>query len=239
MVMSMIVDAHCHLDMCKEGSYDESQILPITHGHSHHANIKSVTLGTAKNLPYVIGIAPQSAQKEGISKLDEWVSYIKAQKPVAIGEIGLDNHWATEQKHKALQMYAFKAMVDLAIDMELPVVIHARESTTEVVDYLESVKFPHGVMLHFFSGNLEDAKRTVRLGGVISIPCVGSSQRKTVIKELGIDSIVVETDAPAVGRSPQDVMRSITYVSGILGCSFDSAAEKTAENACRFFNIKV
>ena len=235
----MFVDAHCHLDMCKEGSYDPKQVLPIPTGHTHNANVKTVAVATRNRLPYVIGIAPQTAQKEGLAKLDEWEQYIRAQKPVAIGEIGLDNHWATEKLHKDLQIQAFARMVALAEDMRLPIVIHAREATTEVMDYLESVSFSHPVMLHFFSGSVSDAKRAVKLGGVVSIPCVGSSQRKTVIKELGIESVVVETDAPAVGKSPGDVVRSIEYVSKILGLSFDSAANKTADNACRFFNIKV
>lgn len=233
----MIIDSHCHV--CDIKNYKPSEkVLPVTVGYSHSSNVKTVEAAKKYKLPFVLGIAPQTAIKSDLSGLDEWMGFIRENKPSAVGEIGLDFHWSETDMDVEKEKIVFKRMLDLAEEMELPIVIHARKAAKEVLDTLQLRNFRLPFMMHFFSGSLSDAKRAVEMGGTISIAPVRSKERKSVIKFLELDNLVVETDAPYVVRSPEDVVKSIQYVAEIKGIDFDEVAEKTSLNSARFFNIK-
>ncbi|MFH2106928.1 MAG: TatD family hydrolase [Candidatus Micrarchaeota archaeon] len=233
----MIVDSHCHLYDIKNFSPVEN-ILPVISGYSHSTNLKTIEIAKKYNYPFCIGIAPQTVLKEGMDKLDLWVSTIKRSKPNAIGEIGLDYHWAKTDEQKKLQGKCFNEMIALAESMKLPIVLHSRETTNICLDMLEEAKFKGKVMLHFFSGIVEDALRTVSIGGFVSFPPVGSKSRKDTLLKIPLESILVETDAPFVGRNISDVSDSIKYVAGVKNSDFDTVADQTAKNAFGFFNIR-
>ncbi len=234
----MLIDAHCHLDSIKDYKPNNT-VLPVTVGYSHSSNIKTLEIAKSLKIPFVLGISPQAAQKEGIHKLDEWVEWIKNTnpKPNAIGEIGLDYHWAKNEENKKRQHIVFNKMLDLAEEMKLPIVIHARETISEVLDIIEKRNFAHGIMMHFFSGNEEEAKRAVGLDGYISITPLHSKQRRKVINSIELEYLLVETDAPAIVRLPEDVKESVEYISEVKELGFDIVAKQTAKNAKKFFGF--
>ncbi|MBU0586796.1 TatD family hydrolase [Candidatus Micrarchaeota archaeon] len=232
-----IIDAHCHLESYKNIEIKEGW-LPITSGYSHHSNLKNAEIGERYKIPYSLGIAPQTIVKEGISKLDMWIDEIKNRNPCAIGEIGLDFHWAKNEQDKINQKLAFNKMLDLAEEMNLPIVIHAREATSEILDILEQRKWSNGIMMHFFSGTLEEAERAVKLGALISITPLHSKERRKVINNLELEHLLVETDSPYVVRTFYDVVQSIDYISEIKGIAKDEVANRTAENAISLFKLQ-
>lgn len=231
-----IVDAHCHL--C---DYKAVEIrpgwLPVTVGYSHPSNVKNAAIAAEYKLPYALGIAPQTAVKEGISKMDTWIDEVKRHRPNAIGEIGLDFHWAKTGQHVKDEHALFSRMLDLAEEMKLPVVIHSRESQQEVERTLRERKMDGKIMFHFFSGTQEEAERAVGMGALVSIPPLPSKERRKVIKSLELENLLVETDSPYVVRTFYEVERAIEYVAEVKGLDKGVVAGQTAKNAIRFFGI--
>ena len=234
----MLVDSHCHLDSIKNYSLSD-KVLPITVGYSHSSNLKTLEIAKKLKIPFVLGISPQAAQKEGIEKLDEWAEWIKSAnpKPNAIGEIGLDYHWAKTKEDKEKQHSVFENMIELAEEMQLPIVIHARDAITELLNILKERKFSNGIMMHFFSGNEEEAKRAADIGGSVSIVPLHSKIRRKVINAIELEYLLVETDAPAVVRLPEDVEKSVQYISEVKNLDFSVVAEQTTKNARKFFRF--
>jgi len=234
----VLIDSHCHLDRLPKYRIPEG-ILPVTAGYSHSSNRKAAKIAERLGIPFVLGIAPQTAIKEDISRLDEWVAFIRQGKPNAIGEIGLDYHWAKSEQDVRKEEAVYERMLELAEEMRLPVVVHARQAAHDTLDFLQLRNFSHGFMLHFFSGTLSDAKRAADMGGLVSIPPLHSKERRQAIEALDLDHLLVETDAPYAARTPGEVVKAVEYIAEVKGVRKETVARKTAENAKRFFRIKV
>lgn len=232
----MLVDSHCHLHEVK--NYSIKDVLPVACGYSHSSNQKTVEIARRLSVPFCLGIAPQSVIKlNDLEELDAWLDYIRQQKPNAIGECGLDYHWAKEKKEIEQEQITFYRMVELAEEMNLPLVIHARKATSDVIDTLSLKNFGNRVMFHFFSGKLKEAEWVVAHDGLISITPLHSKERREVIKVTPLENLVVETDAPYVGRTPDDVRSAIEYIAEVKNLDFDVVAEQTSKNAKKFFNF--
>jgi len=234
----VLVDSHCHLVNMKKDYVVPEGVIPVTVGYSHGTNVKTVALAKERGLPFVLGIAPQTAIKQDLGKLDEWVDFIRDNAPNAIGEIGLDYHWPENEQQIEKEKTVFRRMLNLADEMKLPIVIHARKATHDVLDFLQLRQEQQPFMMHFFSGTLSEAERAVEMGGLISFTPLHSKQRRTIIKSLSLDCMVVETDAPYVGRTPEAVREAIDYICEVKNLDFDIVAEKTAQNSMKFFGIR-
>jgi len=235
--MVMLVDAHCHLPEVK--NYKIKDVIPVSTGYSHSSNRKTAELAARLGIPFSLGIAPQSVIRiKDLSELDGWINYIKEQKPNAIGEVGLDYHWAKEKHEIEREEITFYRMIELAEEMKLPLVIHSRKASGDVIDTLRMKNFPQRFMFHFFSGSLSEAKWIAEQDGLISITPLHSKDRRTVIKEIPLENLVVETDAPYVGRTPDAVKESVEYIAEIKELDFNIVAEQTTKNAKKFFNFR-
>ncbi|MEK6982877.1 MAG: TatD family hydrolase [Candidatus Micrarchaeota archaeon] len=247
----MFVDSHCHLEDMKETNFED--VLTVTVGYSHRSNVKNFTIATEKKLPFVLGIAPQTALKEDITRLNEWIDFIKNTniKPNAIGEIGLDYHWAKTKEDINKEMKVFDEMLNLSEQMKLPVVIHSRSATkqdeetkkfgsaeSDVIKILKERGFSK-IMMHFFSGKADEAEAAFSLGAYISIPPLRSKERKETIKRIPLENLLVETDSPYVVRTPLQVKDSVEYIAEIKNLDFEIVKEQTAKNAIKLFNIRL
>ncbi len=236
--MVMLVDSHCHLQEIKH--YAIKDVLPVVCGYSHPSNIKAAEMAKKSNLPFCLGIAPQSVIKlPDLAQLDEWIDYIKKQKPNAIGECGLDYHWAKEKKEIEREEITFYRMIELAEETRLPLVIHARQAMRDVIDALRIKNFGNRVMFHFFSGKMADAERAISNNSLISITPLHSKERREIIGKTPLENLVVETDAPYVGRTPDDVRQAIAYIAEIKKLDFEIVASQTARNALEFLNFTI
>jgi len=233
----VLIDSHCHLDRLPKYVIPEG-LIPVTVGYSHQSNQKAAKIAEKERIPFVLGIAPQSAIKEDLSKLEEWMDFIRQNPPHAIGEVGLDYHWATNEQDVRKEQVVYDRMLSLAEEMRLPVVIHARKATHDVLDSLQLRNFQNGFMLHFFSGTLADAKRAVDMGGYLSFPPVRSRDRAAAIEAVALSHLLVESDAPYVGRTPDETMDSVRYIAEVKKADPDEVMEKTAANARAFFRFR-
>lgn len=234
-----LVDSHCHLESFKRGQMDSlpEEILPVTSGYSHKSNIKNAEIAKELEIPFCLGIAPQTAVFDGIGKLPEWEGFIRSQTPNAIGEIGLDYHWGKEEKHFADEGALFARMLSLAEDMNLPIVLHTRKAEGKCLDALREYGWKKPFMMHFFSGDAETAKRAVKMGGIISIPPLHSKDRRKTIESVPLEKLVSETDAPYITRGIEGVRDAVQYIAEVKGIPFEKAARATAGNSATFFKF--
>jgi TatD DNase family protein len=238
----MLVDSHTHLFEIK-GYQLPGDIIPVVAGFSHASNLKAARLAKEKGYPFIQGIAPQEAIRQDLSRLEEWMAFIRESGPNAIGEVGLDFKWAQSAEAVEKQRHVFGRMIGLADEMGLPLVIHSRNNPRDddlpkdAVEEIMGLVRGRRVMMHFFSGKAEQAGRIVAEGGYISVTHLHSKERRKVINSTTLDRLVVESDSPYVGRTPDSIREAITYIAQVKGADAEEVMEKTTENAKRFFGF--
>lgn len=192
----------------------------------------------------MIGVHPTSIKEDYIAELDFVAHQLQTGKFVGIGEIGIDLYW--DKTFLSEQKEAFSAQIDLACRFNLPFVIHARESFPEVFDVLESKNRSFTGIFHAFSGSSRDAFRAIDLGfklGIGGVMTYKKSHLPEVVKEVGLEQLVLETDSPYLTPVPYRGKRNESaYVRLIadcmadsLGLSFQDVSERTTRNALEIF----
>jgi TatD DNase family protein len=241
----MLVDSHTHLFDMKKGYILPPDIYPVVVGFSHSSNRKAVETAGAHGYPFVLGIAPQTAIREGTARLGEWVGFIRESRPNAIGEVGLDYKWAQTKDHIETERIVFSRMIGLAKEMGLPLVIHSRNNPNDndlPRDAVEDILAMVGGMrflMHFYSGSEEQAVRIVAAGGYISMAHMHSKERRKIINTVPLDRLLVESDSPYVGRTPESVREAVAYIAEVKGLDAETVAKATAANAARFFGFSL
>lgn len=178
-------------------------------------------------------------------------------KIVAIGEIGLDYYYRPKTKakleqFKEKQKEVFIEQLNLAAELDLPVIIHCRMAHTDVLDILKSQNpNPNDQNLrgtiHCFTGNWEEAQKYIDLGFYLGINgIIFKLDLDEIIKKTPLDKILVETDCPyltppAEGKDKRNepifVKHVIQKIADLKGITFNEVAEATAQNAKKLFNI--
>ena len=198
------------------------------------------------------------AKNENFDKNNYRRLILNSKKVVGIGEIGLDNYWLKnltpseqlEQKEK--QKKVFMEQLDLAEELNLPVIIHCRDAHAEMLEILED-KFTarkdklNGV-IHCFSGNLKQSEKYIGLGFMLGFNGVVtySPSYDKVISNAPRKKILLETDAPyltplPLPKSERNIPQNVKYVAEkiakVLGVSTEDVGEFTASNAMRLFKV--
>ena len=232
-------DAHCHLDSVAGGFLPT--ILHITCGYSDKANQRNGKIVQENANAYLCaGIAPQEAMKypDIKIKLNEWEETIAAlPKLVAIGEIGLDYHWAKTEEEKFLQHECFISQLVLAERLGLPVVVHSRDAEAMVLDILGN--FNLKCMLHCFSGSADQAQAAVAGGrAVVSVPPLRNKERRKFIRDLPLEKLLAESDAPYIGKAPSDTLEAIKTIAEIKELELEAVKKQLLLNTIAFFGVK-
>lgn len=170
-------------------------------------------------------------------------------KVVAYGEIGLDYHW--DKSPKDIQQKVFRKQIRLAKKLRLPLIIHNREATEDIVQILkeEDAKEAGGIM-HCFSGSAEMANECLALNFYISlggpVTFKNAKKPKKVAVEVPLDRLLIETDCPYLAPHPYRGKRNepayvklvAEQIAELKGISYEDVARATAENAKRLFGIQ-
>lgn len=163
---------------------------------------------------------------------------------IAVGEIGIDLYW--DKTTLPQQRDAFLIQCAWAAEKLLPVAIHSRESTRLLIDLLQPLKErPKGVF-HCFGGSLEEAKDIVSMGmylGIGGVVTFKNSNLSEVLTKVGLDYVILETDAPYLApipyrgkrNEPSYLQQVVKKLSDIFGHSEEEVVLKTSENARRLF----
>jgi TatD DNase family protein len=185
----------------------------------------------------MIGVHPTSINENFEAELSFVEEKLKTHHFCAVGEIGLDLYW--DKTFFDQQKVALKRQIELARQYCLPVVIHQRNSFEEIKCLFEEIGF---------TGTLDEAKYIISkgfmlgLGGVLTYK---KSELPSVIKELGLESVILETDSPYLAPVPQRGKRNesafvfhvANKISDILEISVHEVARITTENAVRLFGL--
>jgi TatD DNase family protein len=188
-------------------------------------------------------------KEENFNK-DIYKELAKSKKVVAIGEIGLDYYYKPKtntklEQFKEKQKQVFLTQLDLAEELNLPVIIHCRMAHTDLLKILKERKETRGV-IHCFTGNIEEAQQYTDLGFYLGINGIIDRLDLTeVIKNVSLNKILVETDCPyltpkAEGdkrNEPIFVKHVIQKIADLRSITFDEVAQKTTENAKGLFNL--
>ena len=171
---------------------------------------------------------------------------------VAVGETGLDYYYHDETKE--LQQHIFRKYLKLALETELPVVIHCRDAFDDffrILDetYVVSGKHAPGV-LHCFTGTMNDARKVIERGWYLSLSGIvtfkRSSELRDVAKEVPLAQLLIETDTPYLApqsrrgkrNEPAYISETAGLIADLKGISADELIVATAKNAKNLFNIK-
>jgi TatD DNase family protein len=186
-------------------------------------------------------VKPESWEKE----LEIVKNYLDQREFPAIGEIGIDLYW--DKTTLDIQVKAFEQQIDWAIEKDLPIVIHTRESFDETFEVLERKRHPklRGIF-HCFSGNLEQAKHAIDLNFILGIGGVVTFKNGKIdqfLSEVPLDKIVLETDSPYLAPVPHRGKRNegsyLDLVAGklvdIYKVDFSEIDRITTENAKKLF----
>ena len=170
-------------------------------------------------------------------------------KVVALGEIGLDYHWMTSPKE--VQERVFRRQIRLSKELDLPFVVHTRDALEDTYEIIKSEGLgPRGGIMHSYSGSLEMAERFIELGMMISFSGVVTFKKATdiqeVARELPLDKILVETDAPYLAPVPKRGRENKTaytryvvdFIADLRGMTTEELAAVTSANAERIFGLE-
>jgi TatD DNase family protein len=197
----------------------------------------------------MMGLHPCSVDVHVEAHLFQIQKWFKKRKFYAVGEIGLDYYWSTEFKDQ--QIKAFRLQIQWAIQMDLPIVVHSRNSNEDVIAILKEMKHPklRGIF-HCFGGNAAQAKEVVELGFLLGIGGVITFKNgglDKAIEDIDLRHLVLETDSPYLAPVPHrgkrneslyilDVAKKLAEVKKV---GLAQIAKITTENANMIFGIEM
>ena len=248
----MIIDTHCHIYKNEVKNPDEiikkaedSDIYLILNGTDPRSNREVLNLSAKYDNVYAaLGYFHTFADyvsREDIALIDRQLSDDKV---VAVGEIGLDYYRTKDNKPKQIEL--FDKMLDLAQNHNLPVIVHSRKAIQDTFDVLK--KHDVAGSLHAYSGSCEMARNFSKSGFFIGVGGTvthkNNKKVKKSIKEVGIESIVLETDSPYLapeGSEGINTPLNLKYIIEGIACELDlrqsDVVKITTRNARNLFNI--
>ncbi|HPK52984.1 MAG TPA: TatD family hydrolase [Smithellaceae bacterium] len=253
----MLIDSHAHLEM-KEFDSDRGEVIRraqaagvdfiITVGTSPVLSRRAVALaGQYSNIYAAVGVHPHDVGKIGDKTYDELKKLAGEKKVVAYGEIGLD--FFRNISPRAQQIEKFGEQLQLAKELNLPVIIHDREAHEQSLEMVKASGVHQGVF-HCFSGDYAMAKKCLDWGFYLSVPGVVTFDKaktiRSVVKQVPLSSLLLETDCPYLTpdpyrgkrNEPAYIVQTAEKIAEIKGVPREEVAALTAQNTFRLFRIE-
>jgi len=254
----MIFDTHAHYD---DEAFDEDRDAVLRslaqNGIEAVVNVGASiqttknTLNLIKRYPFIygaVGVHPSESEELNEALID-WLRHVSGEeKVVAVGEIGLDYYW--KEPDPEIQKHWFVRQIELAKDVDLPIIVHSRDAAKDTLDIIKSEQDGSlGGVIHCFSYSLEIAKEYLNMGFYLGIGGVltfkNARKLKEVVEYMPVDRIVLETDCPYLAPVPYRGKRNsslnLTYVADsigqIKGISREEVEAVTTRNARNMYRI--
>lgn len=251
-----MIDTHAHLNI---EEYNEdiddvifrakkkgvNQILVV--GMDYKTSKRAIELSKIyDDLFATVGIHPGYVNE---SNLEELVNLYKEKKVIAVGEIGLDYYWQDDNKER--QEYMFEEQLKLAIKLNLPVIIHTRNSFNEAFEIVKKFEGKLRGVFHCFSSNFKDALKVINLGFYIGIdgPITFKNNQvlEEIVKNIDLSKILIETDSPYLTpvpyrgkrNEPGNVYYVASKIAEIKKMQLSEVIKITTNNAKELFKFEV
>ena len=255
--MTQYFDTHAHYDSGKFNA-DREEVLRAVHesgvalivdpGDCAATSARAVAIAQEYDFVYAaVGWHPEEAAGWTDDSLEQIRALAAQPKVCAIGEIGLDYYW--DASTKATQEIMLRAQLELALELDLPVIIHDREAHGDSLRIVCDYPGLRGVF-HCFSGSVEMARELLKRGWYLGFdgPVTYKSNKKAaeVLAVTPLERILVETDSPYMAPEPCRGKRNdsslLVYVlekiAALKGVSAEEMTRITQENGCRLFGIE-
>jgi len=263
----MFIDTHAHLDF-PEFKNEVSAVL----GRAKEAGVERIinpgvdiatskrALDLARRYPEVyaaVGLHPHSALDLDIETPGQLLTLSAHEKVVAIGEIGLDYYFLKRSSKYAncpsreAQIFCFEQMLDLALETNLPTIIHCREAEADLLAILKTYHGGIRAVVHCFSGDYDFAEKILDLGFSISVTgtiTFKNANPDTIeaVRKTPLGSLMIETDAPLISpepyrgkrNEPAYVVEVAKRIAEIKKISLAEVEAETTKKAKKFFGIK-
>lgn len=256
----MLIDTHTHLYLDEfQPSPSEAVVRAINAGVEKmiFPNVDLSTIEPMKilynqfpqNTFMAMGLHPTEVSETWECDLDRVYQEFIANKEkyIAIGEIGVDLYW--DKTYCKEQLIVLRKQFDWAVKYDLPVIIHCREGLTQILQVLDEMEEkPRGVF-HSFGGTAEDVEQIRRRGdyffGINGIVTFKNSKLREVLSTIGLDRILLETDAPYLAPVPHRgkrnesayIVHTAAHIAQSLSVSINQVEAITTENAQKLFSI--
>ncbi|MEH7463437.1 TatD family hydrolase [Bacillus thuringiensis] len=255
----MLFDTHSHLN-AEQFKEDLQEVIArmkevgvsytVVVGFDEMTIKKAIELAETYDFIYAaVGWHPVDAidmTEEHLKWLEELAAHPKV---VALGEMGLDYHW--DKSPKEVQKEVFRKQIKLARKVNLPIIIHNRDATQDIVDILKEENASEvGGIMHCFSGSVEVAKQCVEMNFLISlggpVTFKNAKKPKEVAMEIPMEQLLIETDCPYLTphpfrgkrNEPSYVKLVAEEIAKLKELSYEEVAIKTTENAKKLFGIQ-
>ena len=255
----MIFDTHAHYT---DNQFDDDRYELISQMHEDNVGLIMNAASSLEEMPDILkltedfpfvyaaaGIHPEEVLTAGDGYLDALKKYVKHPKIKAIGEIGLDYHWTTDTKIQ--QQHIFAEQIELAKEVNLPVIIHDREAHADTISILKEHNAQEcGGVFHCYSGSvqmLDDVigklNMYVAFGGTLTFK--NAVKPKEAAKAVPLDRLLIETDSPYLAPVPHRGKRNcsaylrevINTLADLKGVTPEEIERITEENGRRLFGI--
>lgn len=255
-----LIDTHTHLDF-PDFDRDRRQVL----AHSRQLGVqRMVVLGVYQQnwqrlwdlvqddegLFAAFGLHPAYLDEHrpaDLTALGDWLTRLRGHRQLcAVGEIGLD--YFLEHLDRERQQHLFEAQLKMAVDFQLPALLHVRRSHAAVIATLKRIRLPRGGIIHAFAGSREEAREYIKLGFKLGLGGAATwpqaLRMHKVLAQLPLDAVVLETDAPDMApamhpgqrNSPEHLPEICAALAERMGLSPLSLAQASTRNACELFN---
>lgn len=252
----MIIDTHCHIQF-KPLVNDLKSVIHRAHeagvgkmivvGCDIESTRAAIEIAEEHDGIYAaVGLHPQDSKKLTGEMWSKFCEMAKHEKVVAIGETGLD--FFKEYSPREIQISVLKQHIQLAKELDLPLIIHNRNSDEKCLEILQEEGVKNAVF-HCFASNIEFARKVWMAGyytsftGIITYPT--ARDLHAVVEECPMDAMMVETDCPYLApqkyrggkNEPAYVVEVAKEVAHLKGISYDDVSRITSENAHNFFKL--
>ena len=252
----MIIDTHCHLYLPEFSNKIDEFIARAKENGVEKIYLPAINSETSEALLLLeerypdicvamMGLHPCYVKSDYTDELKKVEDLLSQRKFVAIGECGLDFYW--DKTFVKEQYLALEQQIEWALTYNLPIILHTRNATQETIDVVKKYKGSNlSGIFHCFGGSLEEAKQIIDLGfylGIGGVVTYKNAGLDVVLKEIDLDYIVLETDAPYLSpvpfrgktNEPANLNIIAEKIASIKNVSYELVAEITSRNAEKLF----
>tara|TARA_Y100000310_G_C20684209_1_gene817958 strand:+ start:724 stop:1467 length:744 start_codon:yes stop_codon:yes gene_type:complete len=246
----MLVDVHTHLDF-PEFKKDLDEVILrakslgfvtlITNGTDPKSNREIIELSKVYDIVKpALGMYPSTSIELSDEEIKKELDFIEKTKPIAIGEVGLDNY---RVKNLKKQKEVLTKIVKLAIKLDIPLIVHSRKAEEETINLLENLNAKK-VVMHCFSGNSNLTERAAKNGWMFSVPAIviKSKTYRKLAKRVPLNQILTETDSPFLSpvegerNEPSNIKKAIKKIAELKEITSEELEKIIYANFQRMFS---